>query len=129
MSNLGGYQAAVELMKSLGGPRKAAIILGSLAATGGYAVLRGVEGGGKKLFKAVKSASEDTGTPKPTKDKVFTVIAGGEDNIGLKLRAGDQYRVLGWDADAILIEVLNDRNSPYFVSREFLRTVSDFPNA
>ena len=42
-------------------------------------------------------------------------------------RVGDEYRVLECDGDAILIEVLGDPGSPYFVSSKFLRSVSDFP--
>lgn len=57
----------------------------------------------------------------------FAVSSPGEDGSGLTLRAGDEYRVLECDGDAVLIEVLNDRGNPYFVSGEFLRKVSDFP--
>ena len=42
-------------------------------------------------------------------------------------RVGDEYRVLECDGGAILIEVLDDPDGPYFLSAEFLRTVSDFP--
>lgn len=31
------------------------------------------------------------------------------------------------DGDAILIEVLDDPNNPYFVSSRLLRLISDFP--
>lgn len=40
MSNLGGYQRITTVIKSLGGPTKATVIVGSVVATGGFGVLR-----------------------------------------------------------------------------------------
>ncbi|GAA2009178.1 hypothetical protein [Catenulispora subtropica] len=123
MGNLGGYQTITKTVKSLGGPKKATTIL----VVGSYAVLRCVEAGGKKAVKAVTAARVARNTPCATKDKIFAVASDGEDGSGLRLSAGDEYRVMECDGDAIQIEVLGAADNPYFVSSEFLRSVSDFP--
>jgi hypothetical protein len=123
MGNLGGYQAVTTIIKSLGGPTKAAVlVLGGTFLAGGAAYA-----GGQKLVTAVNSAINKRSVPCATKGRLFEVVCDGEDGNGLRLRAGDEYRVLECDADAILIEVLGDPDSPYFVSSGFLRTISDFP--
>jgi hypothetical protein len=65
--------------------------------------------------------------PCATKGQVFEVVSDGENSSGLELWAGNEYRVLECDGDAILIEVLDNADNPYFVSGEFLATISDFP--
>ncbi|WP_088988268.1 hypothetical protein [Micromonospora chokoriensis] len=111
------------IAKKVGGP------VGLLFATlgSGYLIGRTAEAGGKKAFKASLAALKKRNTPCATKGQLFRVVTDGEDGSGLKLSAGDEYRVLECDGDAILIEVLSDPNNPYFVSSEFLTTISDFP--
>ncbi|MEP6296773.1 MAG: hypothetical protein ABJ382_05560, partial [Ilumatobacter sp.] len=70
----------------------------------------------------VKKRSE----PCKTRGQLFQVTSDG-DGDGLRDRVGDQYRVLECDGDAILIEVLGDPDNPYVPSRQFLRSVSDYP--
>ncbi|MER5334490.1 hypothetical protein [Micromonospora sp. NPDC002717] len=111
------------IAKKVGGP--ATLLIATLAS--GYIIGRTTEAGGKKAFKAWVAALKNRNTPCATKGQLFRVVTDGEDSSGLKLRAGDEYRVLECDADAILIEVLNDPDNPYFVSGEFLTTISDFP--
>ncbi len=123
MGNLGHYQDMTTLAKKLGGP--AALLLATLGS--GYVLGRGLEAGGKKAFKAAVAAFKKRNTPCATKGQLFSVVTDGEDNRGLKLSAGDEYRVLECDGDAILIEVLNGPDNPHFVSGEFLATISDFP--
>ncbi|MGW6875874.1 hypothetical protein ACWGHA_26460 [Streptomyces xanthophaeus] len=127
MGNLGGYQTITTVIKSLGGPAKATIIVGSVVATGGYGVLRCAEAGVKKAVKASKAALAKRNAPCAGKDQVFAVASDGEDGSGLRLSAGDEYRVMECDGDAVQIEVLGDADNPYFVSAEFLRSVSGFP--
>lgn len=50
MGNLSWYQLMTTLAKKVGGPK----ILLVLVATGGYAIIRTVEAGGKKVVKLVK---------------------------------------------------------------------------
>ncbi|WP_198413220.1 hypothetical protein [Micromonospora sediminimaris] len=111
-----------SLAKTLGGPK--ALLFATLG--GGYVLGRATEAGGKRAIKAWMAALKKRNTPCETKGQLFRVVTDGEDS-GLKLGAGDEYRVLECDADAILIEVVNNPDNPYFVSSEFLTTISDFP--
>ena len=124
MNNLGTYQVMTTLAKKVGGPKVLAVI----TATGGYAVLRSTEAGVKKAFKETKDALKKPSAPCATKGQLFEVTADGAGGSpGLTLHSGDSFRVLECDADSILIEVLDNPANPYFVSRQFLTTVSDFP--
>ncbi|WP_212829923.1 hypothetical protein [Catellatospora sp. TT07R-123] len=116
----------------VGGPGR--LLIATLV--GGYIIVRVTEAGGKKVFKAAGgkkafkawvAALKTWNTPCAMKGQLFRVATDGEDSSGLKLSAGDEYRVLECIAEGILIEVLNDPNNPYFVSREFLTAISDFP--
>lgn len=123
MSNLGAYITMTTMAKKVGGP----VRLLTVALIGGYAVGRSVEAAGKKAFSAKKAVIKKRSEPCAAKGLLFEVVADGEDDNGLKLRTGDQYRVLECDGDPILIEILGDTDNPYSVSSEFLTTISDFP--
>ncbi|MEU3508563.1 hypothetical protein ABZ733_11665 [Streptomyces longwoodensis] len=125
MGNLGGYQTMTRLAKKVGGPGALVVF----TAVGGWAIGRGAEAGGKNVFRAVKAAAKKRNAPCSTKGQVFEVVSHGEDSKGLALRAGDQYRVMECDGEAILIEVLGGSNNPYFTSAQFLASVSGFPTA
>lgn len=129
MSNLGGYQKIVEVVKTLGGPKKATAIVGSAVAVAGYTGLRGAEALVKKGLSASRAAVEKRKTPGLTKGQLFKVTSEVEVGGELTLRAGDSYRVLGGDKDAILIEVLGASDNPHVVSGSFLATISDFPSS
>lgn len=120
MGNLGDYQRVVEIAKKVGGPR----ILAAIVAAGGFVL--GVAGT-KVVDKASKGAKRKKRATSGATEELFDVTSDGESG-GLKLRAGDKYRVLAQDRDSILIEVLNNANNPHFVSRDFLQSVSDFEN-
>jgi hypothetical protein len=109
------------LAKKVGGPAALAVV----TAVSGWAIGRGAEAGAK----AAKAAAKKRNAPCSTKGQVFAVVTDGEDGKGLALRAGDQYRVMECDGEAILIEVLGGTNNPYFTSAQFLALVSDFPTA
>lgn len=119
MGNLGTYQAMTMLAKKVGGPRS----LAAVTAVTGYVVIRPAEAGVRRVAQAIKKRN----VPCTTKDQVFRVTTDGEDASGLMIKGGDEYRVLECDGDAVLIEVLGDSNSPYFVSSGFLESISDFP--
>lgn len=118
MGNLGGYQLMTTVAKKVGGPKMLAL----LTAGAGYVIVRLGEGGLKKGIGVLRAR----GAPCATKGQVFRAFADGEEG-DLSLRVGDEYRVLECDGDAILIEVLDDPNNPYFVSSRLLRLISDFP--
>ena len=119
MSNLGFYQVLTTISKKVGGPEK--LVAG--IAVGGYAVLRSGEAGLRWVARAV----EQRNAPCATKGQVFRATLDGEES-GLKIHVGDEYQVLECDGDAILIEVLDDPDNPYFVSSEFLEMISNFPH-
>ncbi len=59
-------------------------------------------------------------------DMIYTVEKEAESNEDLKFRIGDKFKVLECDGDAILIELLENDNNPYFVSEKLLKEISDY---
>lgn len=129
MSNLGGYQDAVRLIKALGGPNRAAVVGLAVVGTTGYGVLRMAEAGGKRGIGALKSAIKKRNAPCELEDRVFTVRTDGTDDQGLEFKLGAEYKVLECIDDAVLIELVGDDDNPHIVSVAFLTTISDFPSA
>lgn len=125
MGNLGAYQTMTTLAKKVGGPIQ--LLVG--AGLGGYAAGRTVEAAVKKVVRSTKAMIEKRSAPCPTMGMRFEVLSDGEDDSGLKLHTGDEYQVVECDGESILIEILGDPDSPYFVSSSFLSTVSGFPAA
>ncbi|MEI5524543.1 hypothetical protein WB401_36185 [Streptomyces brasiliscabiei] len=113
------------LAKKVGGP----VVLAVVTAVSGWLIGRGAEAGGKNVFRAAKAATKKRNAPCSTKGQVFEVVSDGEDGKGFAPRAGDQYRVMECDGEAILIEVLGGTNNPNFTSAQFLASVSGFPRA
>lgn len=122
MSNLGHYQWITWASKKVGGPYR---LLG-IFAVGGYAVIRSIEAGGKKVYKGVKK-SKGKNQEKPVNDTLeYMVIREGKSNENVKFSVGDKLRILEKDGDSILIDRIGDHNSPYFVSAEFLSEISEY---
>lgn len=125
MSNLGGYETAVRIIKQLGGPEKAAkyavAAAGTLLVTGaaGYAGLQ-------KGLVVVKKKLKSRLNPCPLRGKTFEVHTDAQDGKGLHFGAGDRFTVLECDADAILIVLNGNHENPHFVSGEFLTKISNF---
>ena len=119
MSNLGMYQKIVQMSKAVGGPKK---LLG-ITLIIGYGVGRVIEAGVKTVIKkAIKKLSSKKELP------VYAVDTYGKSNDGVEFKVGDLFRVLESDGDAVLIEIIDNPNNPYFVSADFLRTISQYPN-
>lgn len=128
MSNLGGYQVLTTIAKKVGGPGKlVALIAGGGAIAGGIAV-KGGEFAVKKGKQAIAKRKEKKNDSAIRTDVIFTVERDAESNEGLKFKVGDRFRVLEYDGDAILIELIGNDNNPYFVSGELLKEISDFPD-
>ena len=121
MSNLGWYQTITTVSKKVGGPRNLLL----LTAASGYAVLRTGEASVKKIYKTVKNLNTKK---KRNESTVYDVTANGKTVEDLEFNIGEQYRILESDGDSILIEKIGDSNNPYFVSADFLSSVSDFTN-
>ena len=115
MSNLGGYQLLTTFAKKVGGPRKlVAIIAGGGVIIGGLGVK-----GGERLLKKIKIRGNNS-------DFVYTIVHDAKSNEGVFFKRGDKYRVLETDEDAVLIELLESENNPYFVSGCFLENISNY---
>ena len=121
MSNLGWYQIITTMAKKVGGPRVLiGLLVGGGAAAGGGAVACGI---------AIKNKVAEKLDEKKRQEEaaiVHTVTTEGKSNEGLVFKVGDQFKVLEVDGNAALIEKLGDNNNPYFVSTEFLKSISDY---
>ena len=121
MSNLGWYQIMTTMAKKVGGPKKLfAVVLGGGALLGGGAVI------GVNKLKTIVSSELEKRRQKEEFATVYTVRKEGRSNEGLLFLVGDTFKVLEIDGDVGLIEKLGDDNSPYYVSREFLSSISDY---
>ncbi|WP_367293704.1 hypothetical protein [Lactococcus lactis] len=120
MGNLGWYQLMTTVAKKVGGPK----VLFGLLAVGGYAVIRTVEAGGKKVIKLVEKENKDISDKKSLKSYEFT--QDGEGDNGLKFSSGDVFYIAAKDNEAVLIEKKDDENNPYFVNDNWLKSVSSY---
>ena len=121
MSNLGWYQIMTTMAKKVGGPLKlAGLLVGGGAVASGGAVAGGVAIKNKVAKKLDEKKREAEAAI------VHTVTTEGQSNEGLLFKVGDQFKVLEVDGDAALIEKLGDNNNPYFVSADFLKSISDY---
>ena len=118
MSNLGWYQWITTCSKKVGGPKKFVTMIFVFGAGTGAAFIKGCEFFGKKVTKKIHSTKEV--------EVIYNVTGNAKNDKGLELNIGDTYRVLASDGESILIEIIGDLNSPYFVSADFLRSISDF---
>lgn len=117
MSNLGYYQKMTELAKKAGGP----INLLFITLGGGYFM-------GKCIEKAIKKGNKIIKTKKLNKfvenDAFYEVLSSRTDEKGFQLNKGDTYKIVSRIDDVIIIEKIGDKNNPYCVSLDFLRSVS-----
>lgn len=121
MSNLGGYQTMTTMAKKCGGPAKFVFVI----AVGGYVVFRTGELVSKRCIKRICNHNEKK---KVTLEaaKTYNIIKSATSNEGVVFQVGDTCRVLGRDDDSILVELIGADNNPYFVSADFLGSISDF---
>ena len=122
MSNLGAYQWMTSTSKKVGGPFNFMV----LTMATGAAIYKISELGVTKCIKIVKSHRAAQIASSKFQDRIFSVTSFGQSNEGVNFSEGCQYRVLEKDGDAVLIEKIGDENNPYFVSANFLHTISDF---
>lgn len=122
MSNLGAYQWITSTSKKVGGPINFILLTGAAGA----AIYKLGEMGVKKCIKAVKSHQISTIKADERTEKIYSVTSNGKSNEGVSFIVGNKYRVLERDGDSVLIEKLSDNKNPYFVSADFLESISDF---
>ena len=128
MSNLGGYQVLTTLAKKVGGPRNLVALIAGGGAIGGGIAVKGIEFVVKKGKKAIAKHKEKKNDSSTKFNVIYTVEQEAESNDGLQFKVGDRFRVLEYDGDAILIEIIENDNNPYFVSEKLLKEISDYPD-
>ena len=129
MSNLGAYQWITSTSKKVGGPINLLLLTGAAGgvagSTAGIAIYKACEFGVKKCVKAIKSHQVSKRKCLEVNNKIYSVTSPGTSNEGVEFPIGTKFKVLEIDGDSVLIEKLGDKNNPYFVSVEFLRTISE----
>lgn len=128
MSNLGGYQVLTTLAKKVGGPGKLVALIAGGGAVVGVIAVKGGEYAIKKGKQALVKYRENKTNLQVKPDDIYTIKHDAESNEGLRFKVGDTFRVLEFDGDAILIELMGNDNNPYFVSGELLKEISDYTN-
>lgn len=118
MGNLGGYQIITNLAKKLGGPLNLIIVSG----LGGYILLRSGEFGITKIIKNNKCIKE---SQLKYKNQVFNITRSRKDSSGLQFNIGEQFHILEFDGEVVLIKKTTDNSIPCFISTDFLKTISD----
>ena len=119
MGNLGAYQLVTTISKKVGGPFP---LLG-IVAVGGYVVFRGIEAGGKRIYKLIKKKA-DNFTEKLVNPVKYMVNAEGTSNEGIHFNIGDEFFILEEDGEAVLIDKIGDPDSPCFIAKDFLEQLS-----
>lgn len=121
MGNLGWYQLMTTVAKRVGGPKQLfALVFGGGAVVGSSAVAAG------SAIKRKMTQKPDRKEREATDSVVYTVNRNGRSNKGLRFEVGEKFKVLETDGNAGLIEKLGDSNNPYFVSLNFLRSISNY---
>ena len=113
MSNLGDYQKITTVSKAVGGSKNLVMLLLLAGVTGGKLVDIGIKEGKKFIL----SKHEEKRKQKEASEILYTAKKDAEDEQGLRFSKGDKIRV---------IEKIGDRSNPYYVSRDFLKCMSDF---
>lgn len=75
--------------------------------------------------KGVKLVPVDKGPSKSNPSVEYLVAKDATSSDGTSFVTGDKLRVTDSDGDAVMVERIGDENSPYWVSRDFLESISD----
>ena len=118
MGNLGWYQLLTTLAKKVGGPKNLLL----LTAGGGYVIIRTIEAGGKKVVKLIRNKTDNK---KVNYLSTHDVNETKVDENGVVFTKGDIFNVIAVDGDSVLIEIVNHNDNPYFVSSNFLKSISN----
>ena len=89
MGNLGWYQLITTWSKKIGGPKTLLLLI----AAGGYAIVRSVEAGGKKVYRLVKDKRKSDKPKSNLESFVFTENGIGEN--GLSFSKDDKFFKIG----------------------------------
>lgn len=101
-----------------------------LIALGGYAVIRtgefGVKKGVEKGIKLVKKHNKDKSDNESKNCLIYDVINSGHIEEGVDVQVGDKIKVCAIDKEAVLIEILGNKNNPYFIDFDLLKSIVDY---
>ena len=124
MAKWDDYQLLTTVAGKIGGPR----VLILAVAAGGALIYKGSEVGVKAVVRTRRSIKQalNARAEAAAMSRVYCVAENADAGGGLTLRAGDEFRVLARDDDAILIEVVSSTKNPWYVSSDLLAAVSDF---
>lgn len=122
MSNLGLYQWFTENAKKVGGP----LNLKGFIAVGGYIVIRIGEAGTKKVIKLAKVHNKNKSEENLRTSEVYNVVANTIIGDRVAVKIGDKIRVCSIDNDIAMIEILGNKNNPYFVDFNLLMSITDY---
>ncbi|MGM9586047.1 MAG: hypothetical protein ACI3VA_00970 [Candidatus Limivicinus sp.] len=113
MSNLGSYQTMVTLAKQFGSPERLGLAIFGLGG-----ICAGAVCGIVNHFKRKAPANQA--------NPMITVTSTGTDGSNTTFHEGDTCRILYSDEDMALVEIIGSDDNPHMVSREFLRSVSNY---
>lgn len=120
MGNLGAYQDVVKIMKSLGGPGKAAaLVLGGTFIAGVVARDRV-----PVIIQKIRARRRPSEGTCEVVGATFDVVSESAKHVAVGLDPGSSYRILECMGDALLIEVLGKEDNPHVVSSRELESVS-----
>lgn len=121
MSNLGMYQKITTWSKKVGGPARLVLCVAGV----GYVVGKAVEIPVKKGIKYIKSRINTKLQTQPDQ-ATYTVVNTSQSNEGVEFCEGTKFRVWARDKDSVLVEIIGDDNSPFYVSYDWLHSISDY---
>lgn len=122
MSNLGLYQDIAKVMKKVGGPKIALPLFASIS----YGVGRLGEFSIKKIHAVLKKKPTSQMKEKYNNAPRYEVIKKGISNEGVQFDVGDEIKLLVVDNDLAFIEKIGDDNSPYFISLDLLKEITNY---
>lgn len=122
MSNLGAYQWITSTSKKVGGPVNLLLLTGAAGAS----LYKISEIGVKKCIKAFKAHRATQTKCLEDDENTYSVISLNTSNEGVEFPVGTKFKVLEIDGNSVLIEKIGEKDNPYFVSAEFLSTISNF---
>lgn len=122
MSNLGAYQWITSTSKKVGGPIKLLFLTGATGAI----FYKLSEISVKKCIKTFKTHQATKTKYLEANENLYFVTSPGTSNEGIEFSIGTKFKILEKDGDSVLIEIIEDKNNPYFVSAEFLCNISNF---
>lgn len=122
MSNLGWYQWFTSNAKKVGGP----LNLMGLIAIGGYAVIRVGEAGTKKVIKLARAHNKNKSEEILRSSPIYNVVEDTTIGDDVAVKVGDRIRVCAIDHNVAMIEILGNKNNPYFVDFDLLKSITDY---